>query len=121
MGLGVKTAPVAGSQYWFSPDSGNGAGIGVGGNFDLMTDNYDSNQADFPGGNFPTQNTVVYTGLSGPDQTIWTDSVPNGVGNYGIIGFEIVAVPEPSSFALLGLGIVGITGFGLRRRKLAAV
>jgi hypothetical protein len=29
------------------------------------------------------------------------------------------AVPEPSSLALLGIGIAGMAGYGWRRRKLA--
>ena len=75
--------PVAGSQYYFTADSGNGNGIGIGGNFDLMTSNSSSS--------YPTQNTVVWTGLTGADQTLWTvGQGPNNAGNWGFTGFEIV-------------------------------
>ena len=33
------------------------------------------------------------------------------------LSFEVSAVPEPSSFVLAGLGLVGLAGLGLRRRK----
>jgi autotransporter-associated beta strand protein len=72
------------SQYYFSPDTGNGAGIGVGGNFDLMTNN--TNPSSFPSGN-----TVVWSGLSGANQTLWTTGAgTDPSGNNGFVGFEIV-------------------------------
>jgi hypothetical protein len=41
---------------------------------------------------------------------------PGGTGNWmGINGLEIL-VPEPSSLALLGLGVVGLIGFTRRKR-----
>lgn len=36
------------------------------------------------------------------------------------INFEITSVPEPSSVAMLGLGIAGLAGCGWRRRKIGA-
>ena len=80
-------APVPGSMYYFSPDSGSGTGMGVSGDFDMMTNN--SNSASFTPGN-----TVVWTGLSGSTQTLWAGELPTSLytsaNNYGFIGFEIV-------------------------------
>ncbi len=59
-------------------------------------------------------NYVKYTGLSGDltvDGQVGENGAPRGVIN----GFVIVAVPEPSSAALLGLG--GLAFFFRRRRK----
>ena len=35
----------------------------------------------------------------------------------GIVADEIAAVPVPASFALLGLGLAGLAGVGMRRRS----
>lgn len=43
-----------------------------------------------------------------------TSSAPNGTG--GIV-YLITAVPEPATFALFGLGILGLLGYGWRRRR----
>ena len=32
-------------------------------------------------------------------------------------GFQLRYIPEPSTFVLLGLGTLGLVGFGQRRRK----
>jgi len=34
-----------------------------------------------------------------------------------LAGFQPAVVPEPSSMVLVGLGVLGLTGYGLRRRK----
>jgi fibronectin-binding autotransporter adhesin len=75
-----NNTPVAGSQYYFSPDSGSGTGSTA---FVLMTNNTSSTS-------FPAGNTVVWTGLTGPDQTLWTTGFGSGgSGNNGFTGFEI--------------------------------
>jgi hypothetical protein len=37
----------------------------------------------------------------------------------GDLGFNIVPVPEPSSMALIGIGLTGLLGYGWRRREVA--
>ena len=32
----------------------------------------------------------------------------------------LAAIPEPSSFAIMGLGLIGMAGYGWRRRRKAA-
>ena len=76
----AANAAVAGSQYYFSPDSGSGTGSTA---FVLMTNNTSSSS-------FPAGNTVVWSGLSGASQTLWTVGVGGGAGNWGFTGFEIV-------------------------------
>ena len=46
---------------------------------------------------------------------------PNGVGGTGLAEIGFTTVPEPSAFALLGLGAIGLIGYRVRRRKLTGV
>jgi len=61
----------------------------------------------------PTANYVVFTGLTGSTQTI--DSYVNLWG--GIAGIQIVAVPEPGTLALVGLGGLATLVMARRSRK----
>ncbi len=62
----------------------------------------------------PTANYVVFSGLTGGSQTVSLD-IPNGGG---ISAFQIVAVPEPSTMALAGLGGLGLL---MLRRRMATI
>ena len=74
-------AAVAGSQYYYSSTYTNPVG------FVQLTNN--SNPASYPSGNY-----VVWNGLTGSSQTLWTDGWTSaGQGssaNEGITGFQIV-------------------------------
>jgi len=48
------------------------------------------------------------------DQPLTTTSF---AGTISASGVNITSVPEPSSFAIAGLGALGMIGYGLRRRK----
>lgn len=39
--------------------------------------------------------------------------------NFGDVGVAAVGVPEPSSLALVGMGLIGLVGYGIRRRRSA--
>ena len=52
----------------------------------------------------PSDSTVFVT---------YTDVVLDSILN----GYVLHQIPEPSTFALLGVGVVGLLGFGLRRRE----
>jgi hypothetical protein len=65
---------------------------------------------------------VVFTGLtptvSGSMNGTWADSVAKPGESAGFNGFQLVAVPEPSSLA--GLGVIGIGLAAVIRRRLRA-
>jgi len=73
--------------------------------------------SDTSGAN-PTADYVVFTGLSGSSQTITVspgDTDPNDAAWVGLAAFQIVAVPEPGTFALVALGGVGMMIWRRRR------
>ncbi len=75
-------APATGSRYYYSPTWTNAAG------FVPMTNH--SNAATYNAGN-----TVVWTGLSGSSQTLWTEGwsasgANDGNSNEGFTGFQII-------------------------------
>ncbi len=59
----------------------------------------------------PTANYVRFTGLSGATQSFTLLGV---TGNVALTGFQVVQVPEPSTFALAGLAALALAG---RRRR----
>jgi len=64
----------------------------------------------------PGANYAVFAGLSGASQTLTLNMLSGNDQWGGIAGFQVVAVPEPSTLALAALGGLGLALF--RRRKL---
>lgn len=62
-------------------------------------------------------NYLVFRGLSGPTFTLTATPTVGAPARAPINGIEIVAVPEPSTVALLGLGVVFVSVGALWRRR----
>ncbi|MFC4992544.1 PEP-CTERM sorting domain-containing protein [Rubritalea tangerina] len=91
------TASGSGETIHINPTGQNNAAV----------DNYLNDEQSLGG----TGMWARFTGLTGSNQTL---SVSNRESNVGITGFQIVAVPEPSATALIGLGGLALI---MRRRK----
>jgi hypothetical protein len=63
----------------------------------------------------PSADYAIFSGLSGTSKTLTIASSPNS--GMGIAGFQIVAVPEPSTMALAGLGGLGLLAWRRRFAK----
>ena len=76
--------------------------------------------AEFTGlGNIvlPTS-TQTYTNISYTSGNVSTTNVTYA-GTAGQVTYTFTPVPEPSTFALLGAGAIGLLGWGWRKRKIA--
>ena len=104
LGPQTFTVPAGGSGYVDLSDS-------LAANSPLVSDIVDASTSVDPNVSLylmSTSNTlgmIIFTG--GQSQPLPT------------LNFDVVAVPEPSTFILLAAGAVGLVGFGLRRRKAA--
>jgi hypothetical protein len=65
---------------------------------------------------YPTANYAVFSGLTGSSQTLTGSPLVNDAWS-GIAGFQIVAVPEPGTMALAGLGGLAMMAWMKRRPK----
>ena len=86
-----SNAPLAGSRYYYGATNTNPVG------FVQMTNNSNANT-------YNNANYVIWTGLSGSSQTLWTQGWSSGGAsgnsNEGITGFQIVSTAEPANVNL---------------------
>jgi hypothetical protein len=105
-------------------DSGKAPGTQIGANFGNYTQGnltalYGSLVADLGGGQYQLLGANgVFTSNGGPLNLAYFDS--NNYDNTGSITFEISAVPEPVTWAMMLVGF-GMIGFGLRSRRKQSV
>jgi hypothetical protein len=96
----------------------NSPGNGISDTY-TVADNLGGSQSNSLGNNAPATFTLPDTGItsvtiSAANHASWDFAIDN-------VSFtpNAVATPEPASLTMLGIGVVGITGYFLRRRKKA--
>ncbi len=93
-----------------------------GGQYTITTPNQVQTAANlqtqaFDGTYVPGENYLVFAGLNAPEFTLTAQPEVGNNPRAPINGIEIVAIPEPSTIVLLGMGIAGLVGLARRRRR----
>jgi len=64
--------------------------------------------------NFSAYNTIDLSGLGRIDRMVFD---ANGGGGFSFDNLNLTGIPEPSTMMLLGMGVLGIAGVAVRRRR----
>jgi len=89
-------------------DTGLNVTLGANATPDLTTTDLETNGTvsfQFTVANDNDTVSILYNGLAA-----------NGGDSFGLNGFQLTQVPEPSTFALAAFGLLGLIGFGRRRK-----
>jgi hypothetical protein len=85
-----------------------------GANYPLSPDAFVGSTSTNPAGPATAANYVILTGFTGSSFTITGLTGTTGDGRARIAGFQIIAVPEPASIGLIGIGALSLLA---RRRR----
>lgn len=86
----------------------------AGGNYPLSPNAFVGSTSTNPAGPGTAANYVILTGFTGSSFTITGLTGTTGDGRARIAGFQIIAVPEPASIGLIGIGALSLVA---RRRR----
>jgi len=119
-GVNIATPYDVGNQLLIAP----GASFGI-----LMVTSSEAQRIKYTNGASVFSDGIlqITSGVGIDFQTAPAGTPPINTGNFpanriwnGSIGYTATAVPEPSTFALLGIGAVCLIGYGRRRKRKAA-
>ncbi len=112
----VATAPAGWDNYLFLYSAAWNPATPLVGCLAASDDNPGIGQSQF-GFNMlaNTQYFIVTTGFDNADAGAFTNTVTGGPVTFGLINQNVI--PEPSTYALMATGLVGLAGMARRRRS----